>query len=89
MFSFWGLIARGPLYVIVALLGHALFVAGCVFYARAKGQSGWLGFLGLFSLLGLVFLMLGWDDETTPPGDKKRQMGHSEMPDPKRVRRLR
>ena len=37
----------------VALIGAAVFLAGCVCVARTKGRSGWFGLLGIFSILGL------------------------------------
>ena len=44
---------------VIILCGAALFIWGCVNYARWKGRSGWFGLLGyfwIFGLLGLVFL---------------------------------
>lgn len=35
-----------------------LFVAGCMCYATAKGQSQWYGLAGLFGILGLLVLVV-------------------------------
>jgi hypothetical protein len=38
---------------IVALVGAALFIAGCVQVSKTKGRSAWFGLLGVFNILGL------------------------------------
>ncbi len=48
----------GSLGGLVALVGAGIFIYGCMLYAQAKGQNKWLGLLGLFSLLGLIVLVL-------------------------------
>jgi hypothetical protein len=42
----------------LALLGTGLFIWGCWAYAEGKGHHGGWGLLGLFSLIGLVILVL-------------------------------
>lgn len=41
----------------VLLVGTALFIAGCCFYATGKGHHGAWGVLGLFSIIGLLVLI--------------------------------
>lgn len=41
---------------IVALIGSALFIIGCVKFSRTKGRSAWFGLLGIFNILGLGVL---------------------------------
>ncbi|MDG9667351.1 hypothetical protein ONV78_06330 [Hahella sp. CR1] len=48
---------------IVVLLGIVLFVWGCGQYAKSKGYSGVWGFLGLFSLIGLIILVFMKDKD--------------------------
>lgn len=36
--------------------GYLLFLAGCVFYAKGKGQNAWWGMLGALGPVGLLFL---------------------------------
>ena len=43
---------------VIAIVGVVLFIWGCVQYSLGKGQSGWLGALGLLSCLGLIVLIL-------------------------------
>ena len=47
-----------PIGLVILLLGYALFIWGCVQYAKGKGHSGWLGALGILSILGLIVLAL-------------------------------
>ena len=47
-----------PVETPLLLGGVALFIYGCTCYARGKGHSWAWGFLGLFSLLGLIVLAL-------------------------------
>ena len=42
--------------VVVALTGTVLLIMGLSMYAKAKGQSGWWGLMGLLSCLGLIVL---------------------------------
>ena len=42
--------------LVVALAAFALFIWGCMQYAKAKGQSGWFGLLGFLSIIGLLVL---------------------------------
>lgn len=44
--------------LIVLLAGIGVMIWGCSCYAKAKGQSGLLGFLAIASLLGLIILVL-------------------------------
>jgi len=46
------------------LSGTILFVAGVYYYAKAKGYHGALGFIGLFSWVGLLIIAL-LPDKTT------------------------
>lgn len=47
-----------PIPSITILVGVAIFCWGCTRYARAKGYSPWIGLLCVFSLLGLLVLVL-------------------------------
>lgn len=42
---------------VVQLLGAALMLIGCVFYAKAKGYHGAFGLFGLLSIVGLLVLV--------------------------------
>ncbi len=42
--------------VLATIAGLVLWVMGCASYARGKGYHPALGFLGLFSLIGLLVL---------------------------------
>jgi hypothetical protein len=44
--------------LVAMLAGVAIFIWGCMSYSRGKGQSLYLGFLGLLSIVGLVVLVL-------------------------------
>jgi uncharacterized membrane protein YhhN len=44
--------------LVAMLAGVAVFIWGCMSYARGKGQSPYLGVLGLLSILGLVILVV-------------------------------
>lgn len=44
--------------LIIFLIGVAVFVWGCMNYAKGKGHSPWLGVLGLLSVIGLIILVL-------------------------------
>ena len=50
--------AIGLLGLPVTLVGTALLVAGLVYYAIAKGRSGWWGLCGFLSCIGLIILAL-------------------------------
>jgi hypothetical protein len=41
---------------LLIVFGNAIFVWGCILFARAKGQPWYLGLLGLLSCLGLALL---------------------------------
>lgn len=45
-----------PIGGLIAFVGLVAFIWGCFSYAQGKGQSKWLGLLGLLSLLGLIIL---------------------------------
>jgi membrane-bound ClpP family serine protease len=47
-----------PVGLVFILVGAALFIWGCVSYAKGKGHSGFLGILGLLHILGLLVLIL-------------------------------
>ena len=49
---------NGGIGVLFVLVGSALFIWGCVSYAKGKGQSPFLGILGLLSIFGLIVLAL-------------------------------
>jgi hypothetical protein len=51
--------------LVVMLAGVAIFIWGCMSYARGKGQNPFLGFLGLLSILGLVILVILPDKHKT------------------------
>lgn len=42
----------------LVILGTMFMIWGCSQYARAKGHSPWLGALGIFSIFGLIVLVL-------------------------------
>ncbi len=42
----------------VVLIGFGFFIWGCAQYAKAKGHSPWFGGLGVFSIIGLLILVL-------------------------------
>ncbi|MDF1843523.1 MAG: hypothetical protein P1U77_18960 [Rubripirellula sp.] len=44
--------------LFLLLGGLGLFIWGCVSYAVGKGHHGALGLLGVFSILGLIVLIL-------------------------------
>ena len=39
-------------------LGCILWIWGCYHHAKAKGYSGWMAIFGLFSLPGLIVLLI-------------------------------
>jgi len=43
-------------FALLIVFGNVIFLVGCINLARAKGQSGWLGLLGLLSCVGLAIL---------------------------------
>jgi hypothetical protein len=51
--------------LVVILAGVAIFIWGCMSYARGKGQNAALGFLGLLSIVGLVVLAVLPDKHKT------------------------
>ncbi|MHC4692247.1 MAG: hypothetical protein ACYS67_05870 [Planctomycetota bacterium] len=54
--------------IILILISMPLFIRGCTNYAKGKGQSKWLGLLGLASLIGLVVLAVLPDRESGGSG---------------------
>lgn len=50
---------------LISLLGTALLIIGLSYYSRAKGHSGYFGFLGLLSWLGIIVLILLKDKHIT------------------------
>ena len=45
-----------PIWLLVALVGTGLLIAGLAFYAKAKGRSPAWGLMGLLSIIGLIVL---------------------------------
>jgi len=43
--------------LVLFLAGLVLFIWGCMSYCEGKGQSKWLGLLGLLSIFGLLILV--------------------------------
>jgi hypothetical protein len=43
--------------MVLIFVGFGFFIWGCAQYARAKGQSPWLGALGILSIVGLLVLV--------------------------------
>ncbi len=43
---------------LLIFVGTVIYVYGLYFYAKAKGYTGWLAILGLFSFIGLLILVL-------------------------------
>lgn len=54
-----GSVSPGALlsFSLIRLFGGAIFIYGCVMYAKGKGRSGWWGAFGLLSLIGLIVLV--------------------------------
>ena len=48
----------GGIVLVLLIAGFVSFIWGCGQYAKAKGYSAWFGALGLFSIIGLVVLVL-------------------------------
>ena len=44
--------------VALCLVATLLFIWGCTHYALSKGLPHWLGYLGLFSFIGLIVIFL-------------------------------
>ena len=63
------------LVILIGLAGTAVFVWGCMAYAEGKGQSRWLGLLGLFSCFGLIILVFMKDHYKDGRRTKKRRRG--------------
>jgi hypothetical protein len=55
---------------LAATSGSILFLAGCIFIARAKGRPWYFGLLGLLSLVGLAILWFAVADKD-PSGATK------------------
>jgi hypothetical protein len=47
-----------PLGLLAIIVGFLFFMWGCSSYAQGKGYSQWFGALGLFSIFGLIVLVL-------------------------------
>ena len=43
---------------LLGFVGTVFFIYGCVSYAKGKGHHGAWGILGLFSIIGLIILVL-------------------------------
>jgi hypothetical protein len=54
---------------LAASCGGSLFLAGCIFIARAKGRPWYWGLLGLLSVVGLAILWFAVAD-TDPSATK-------------------
>jgi hypothetical protein len=48
----------GIIGLVIAIIGLAFFIWGCVNYAQGKGYSSALGLLGLLSCFGLIVLVV-------------------------------
>jgi hypothetical protein len=46
------------LFVLCMFLGAILWLVGCCYYAMAKGYRATVGFLGIFSWIGLLILFV-------------------------------
>jgi hypothetical protein len=44
--------------LLAIIVGFLFFMWGCSSYAQGKGYSQWFGALGLFSIFGLIVLVL-------------------------------
>lgn len=44
--------------IAIWLIGTAMLIGGLIYYAQAKGQSGWWGLIGFLGLIGLIVLGL-------------------------------
>lgn len=51
---------------LLVALGFAIFLAGCVLVARAKGRPWTFGLLGLLSWVGLLILWFAVSDAAKP-----------------------
>jgi len=50
----WDMIIGG----LLGFVGTVFFIYGCISYAKGKGHHGAWGILGLFSIIGLIILVL-------------------------------
>ena len=65
-------IGDNPLGLVVTLIGGAVLIWGCCMYAKAKGHHPAWGLLGLFSIFGLIILVVMSDkygEGKVPPSD--------------------
>ena len=71
-----GVLAPGPRvaqsFALAITLGAAMFVAGCIFLARAKGRPWYFGLLGFFSCIGLAILWFAVSDGPNVPDGSAR-----------------
>lgn len=51
---------------VLFIIGFALFIFGCVNYAKGKGYNWAFGLLGLLNLIGLIILVIMPDKNKTP-----------------------
>ncbi len=51
---------------IISLLGTIFLIIGLGYYSKAKGHSGYWGFFGLLSWLGIIVLIVLKDLHQTP-----------------------
>ena len=51
-----GRITGGAAGTLLIVLGTLLFIGGCAYYARMRGQSAWFGVLGVLSCIGFLIL---------------------------------
>jgi hypothetical protein len=48
----------GPIGAAISILGLLIFVLGCMGICQEKGYSRWWGFLGIFSCIGLLVILV-------------------------------
>lgn len=68
-FGIPGLLIQGIFLFInpfISLLGTILLIVGLAYYSKAKGHSGWFGFFGLLSWVGIIVLIALKDKHKTP-----------------------
>jgi hypothetical protein len=51
---------------LISLTGTVLLIIGLAYYSKAKGRSGYFGFFGLLSWIGIIVLLCLKDRNLTP-----------------------
>lgn len=59
---------------LVALLGTVLLIIGLVYYAKAKGHSGYFGLFGVLGIFGFLVLIPLKDRYPNPEEELKRKI---------------